>query len=362
MPKEMFQEEYTFARTQLLDLIAARGGEWDRELRTLTVSTAQVYMKRVLSAVLNLPLVLAEDGFQGAHHPILGAFNYAMTLAAQRTSEADVIFELVGWNNALDPQQKEVAVRRAAALKLFRHCYRIGGSGAQTIWVVSQPLMYNKFTSDMLYEQRAGGFLLRHLLNATDEIYSADEREQLAESTREAGIWCQRATEDAMNACNGDQAASDRIERWFGRAANDASNSSLKAKLARGFARMRGRIEENRIMYADRPYRRNQGATVLAAVYKSERMRTIYIKRRFFDGGDGPNNLPLNVAAPLTIVHELSHRVMDTHDHKYDHHNLNIRDSFSAAHASCNADSWGYYAADVMGRLTPAQRANVLGA
>jgi hypothetical protein len=59
-----------------------------------------------------------------------------------------------------------------------------------------------------------------------------------------------------------------------------------------------------------------------------------------------------------TIVHEFSHHEVKTRDHRYDSSGLKPnKASFPYAKAIDNADSWGYFALDLAGYLSDADRA-----
>lgn len=62
-----------------------------------------------------------------------------------------------------------------------------------------------------------------------------------------------------------------------------------------------------------------------------------------------------------TIVHEFSHHEVKTRDHRYDSSGLKPASaSLPYAKAIDNADSWGYFAIDVAGYLSAADRTKVL--
>ena len=63
----------------------------------------------------------------------------------------------------------------------------------------------------------------------------------------------------------------------------------------------------------------------------------------------------------LTIVHEISHRALGNKDLMYDYSGLKPdKTRFPATRALGNADSWGYFMADLAGMLAAADRHSVL--
>lgn len=53
----------------------------------------------------------------------------------------------------------------------------------------------------------------------------------------------------------------------------------------------------------------------------------------------------------LTIVHELSHKLVATEDKRYACQGLKPSASFPAATALINADSWAYFCGDILGAV-----------
>ena len=248
---------------------------------------------------------------------------------------------------------REVAIKHASAAKLFRHCYRVQRVGAQTIWVVAQPRGYTQFTTDEIWAVRNMPLALHARLNNIVEFYDAAERTRLSSATARVRRWCDRGERSAGRALNGTAADRNRVLGWFGQA-NMANflTDELCRELQRGFGRMRRRIEENRLIYVDIPAERGNDGT-LAFVAPDERLRSIYIKRHFFETNQTRFNLSIYWA--VTILHEISHRVLGTEDHHYDHDKIGVRASHHVGHAINNADSWAYFAADVSGHLNNGQ-------
>jgi hypothetical protein len=63
---------------------------------------------------------------------------------------------------------------------------------------------------------------------------------------------------------------------------------------------------------------------------------------------------------PLTLLHEMSHSVINTKDAVYDFDGLKPGAVLSQKHALVNADSWAYFATDLAGQLPGSRAAKVL--
>ena len=55
-----------------------------------------------------------------------------------------------------------------------------------------------------------------------------------------------------------------------------------------------------------------------------------------------------------TIIHEMSHKILNTDDHGYGVNGIRPGVSFATADAIKNADSWGIFALDLAGYLPKA--------
>ena len=63
----------------------------------------------------------------------------------------------------------------------------------------------------------------------------------------------------------------------------------------------------------------------------------------------------------LTIIHELTHREVNTDDHKYDTDGLKPHTTrFPKAKTIENADSWAYFVTDLVGMLSKSDRKRYL--
>ncbi len=116
----------------------------------------------------------------------------------------------------------------------------------------------------------------------------------------------------------------------------------------------------NTLILSDEPRDRNKGGWKdWAFVYKSEKMDVLYIQGAFLKSG---NSGRLWMCA-LTIIHEISHCAVGTDDNRYDSDGIKpSKGTLSHAKALNNADTWGYFSADLAGALSATDRTKVLKA
>ena len=91
------------------------------------------------------------------------------------------------------------------------------------------------------------------------------------------------------------------------------------------------------------------GSVVLATIWTA-----VYIFKLFLDAGEKNDQGQIGKLwlCALTVIHELSHKLVDTDDIRYDDDGLKpgfFR--FTNKSTIKNADSWGYFAADMVGAL-----------
>jgi hypothetical protein len=80
----------------------------------------------------------------------------------------------------------------------------------------------------------------------------------------------------------------------------------------------------------------------------------IYVEPAFFSNRDMFKDLK---NWTRIVVHELSHRMVKTKDHRYRHHASGLKPdatdaNFTAAKALDNADSWAMFCMDCAGQMT----------
>ena len=249
---------------------------------------------------------------------------------------------------------------RAATLKMLRHLYREKSTGGQTIWVYAPPRAYTKW----IFDEVAGAsapILEALLAKPATEVYSAEQRVVMAAAIQEA-----RAVTLAVATKLG--AASDVtrsvVRRYFGKA--DSTEKNIIATmntLAAGYQKIANACNGGSIVISDEPVDRNSGGWKdWAFIYTSEKMPVIYLQGAWLAKADqvGPSNQSPLYRCVRTIIHELSHKEVGTEDIVYGPKGLMPEGSsaLTAEYALHNADSWAYFAVDLLGYLTGPDKEN----
>lgn len=249
---------------------------------------------------------------------------------------------------------------RAATLKMLRHLYRERSAGGQTIWVYSPPSAYGKW----IFDELAGASevaLEAALSKPESEVYTPDQRGVMAAAIQEA-----RAV--ALAAVTKLGAASDTtkgvVRRYFGK--TDTSDKDLIATmstLAAGYQKIANACNGGSIVISDEPGDRTGGGWKdWAFIYTSEKMPVIYLQGAWLAKADqvGPSNQSPLYRCVRTIIHELSHKEVSTEDIVYGPKGLMPEGSsaLTPEYALHNADSWAYFAVDLLGYLTGPDKDN----
>ena len=249
---------------------------------------------------------------------------------------------------------------RAATLKMLRHLYHEKSSGGQQIWVYSPPAAYAKW----LFDEVAGAnavALESALAKAEAEVYTELQRGIMACAVQEA-----RSV--ALGVCVKLGAASDAtmavVRRYFG----DASTTKeqlLKTMLtlAGGYKKIASACNGGNIIISDEPGDRTGGGWKdWAFIYQAEAMSVIYLQGAWLKKANEitPTNQSPLYRCVRTVIHELSHKQVSTEDIVYGPKGLKPQGSaaLTSAYALHNADSWAYFAIDVLGYLTGPDQTN----
>lgn len=244
---------------------------------------------------------------------------------------------------------------RAALVKLLRHLYFVEAKGAQSVWVVDHPSAYTTWVYHE-YENKTEKEV-RDRLPAEIEIFGAVQRKTMSDALQIARKWALDVVVK-LGSANADTEA--KVRRWF--LADGADKAALTATigtLTTGFNAIAQACNGNKVIFSDRPHKRANGgnATTFASVNKRDVMVVIYIFKLFLEEGKNAKGEAGKLwLCALTIIHELSHKVAGTKDKSYDTSGLKPGGlSLAAADAILNADSWGYFAADMSGAI-PAEK------
>lgn len=240
---------------------------------------------------------------------------------------------------------------RAAMLKALRHFYLVRKKGNQSIWVVDGPKAYGQWTFDLFAGQSA--IDLKATLQRESEVFGGGNRKMMSDALQLARKW---SSDIQAKLSDPDDRALRVVKRWFHDAA--ASEAELKASavtLHAGFKKIAAECNSTRVVFSDRPHKRANGTydSTFASVNAGDAMPVIYIFKLFLEAGrrNRLGKIGKLWLCALTIIHELSHKKVGTDDIQYDDDGLKPGAGFTTSQALDNADSWGYFAADMVGAL-----------
>jgi hypothetical protein len=249
---------------------------------------------------------------------------------------------------------------RAATLKMLRHLYHVKSAGGQVIWVYAPPEAYAKW----LFDEVAGAdatALENALAKAEKEVYSETQRGIMASAV-------QTARSVAMDVCTKLGGASDAtktvVRRYFGnKSTTDKQLVEIMLTLAGGYKKIANACNGGNIVISDEPGDRTGGGWKdWAFIYTAETMSVIYLQGAWLKKADEikPSNQSPLYRCVRTIIHELSHKEVGTEDVVYGPKGLMPEGSsaLTPEYALHNADSWAYFAVDVLGHLTGPDKTN----
>lgn len=240
---------------------------------------------------------------------------------------------------------------RAALVKQMKHFYLVQKKGSQSVWVVDQPKSYGEWDFELFGGKSAVD--LPALLAKNDEVFGRANRKMMSDALQLARKW----SADTEVKLSGKSAKSDAtIRRWFlqdGASATDVE--SVRTTLQAGFKKITAACNSGKVIFSDRPKLRVSGDydSTYASVNGRDAMPIIYIYQLFLETGKRNllGNIPKLWLCALTIIHELSHKLVATEDKRYDYQGLKPSSSFPAATALINADSWAYFCGDLLGAV-----------
>jgi hypothetical protein len=249
---------------------------------------------------------------------------------------------------------------RAATLKMLYHFYHGRTAGSSVIWVYSPPLAFTKWVFDELATDGENA-LRTALLKDGAEVYSEGDRKVMCDAVQTAR---KVAMDAAAKVASPDSATTALIKQYF----TDASTSEddLKAitrTLNGGYQKIASGLNSNLLIISDEPGDRNSGGWKdWAFIYPSESMKVIYLQGAWLAkaGEVTPSNSSPLYRCVRTLIHEMSHKEIATDDVVYGPKGLKPAGSstLKAEYALHNADSWAYFAVDVVGQLTGPDRDN----
>ena len=250
--------------------------------------------------------------------------------------------------------------KRAAMIKTFKHFYFVQKKGNQSVWVVDHPKAYNTWAFDQLDGKTEKNAKL--LLQYEEETFGASNRKMMSDSLQLARKW---SMDVVIKLGTPDATTLSIVKRWFHESsATDQQVKATAGVLLEGFKKISNACNSTTVIFSDRPHLRTSGTydDTFASVNAGDKMPVIYIYQLFLKTGQRTwfGSIPKLWLCALTVVHELSHKLVQTKDISYDYQGLKPGGNISAADAIKNADSWAYFGANLVGALSDATIKDVL--
>jgi len=300
-----------------------------------------------------LKALLLADGPSPSKGEVLEDLRKRLVAAGKKakgSADKAVGDEIVRVSQAAKPDFQD----RAALIKQMKHFYMVARKGSQSIWVVDQPKSYGEWDFELFNGKSAVD--LPALLARNDEVFGRSNRKMMSDALQLARKW----SSDTEVRLGGKSAKVEAtIRRWFlEEGAGAADVESVRGTLQAGFKKITAACNSGKVIFSDRPKLRVSGDydSTYASVNGRDAMPVIYIYQLFLQTGKRNllGNIPKLWLCALTIVHELSHKLLSTEDKRYDYQGLKPGASFPPATALINADSWAYFCGDVLGAVPKA--------
>jgi len=240
---------------------------------------------------------------------------------------------------------------RAALLKQMKHFYIVAKKGNQSVWVVDQPKSYGKWNYDLFAGETKA--TVTSLLAKGNEVFGAGNRKMLSDALQHARKW---SADTEVKLSDAGDPTKAMVRRWFHTDAASAGDvEATRLKLLDGFKKITAACNSGKVIFSDRPNLRGTGDwdNAYASVNALDKISIIYIYQVFLTTGRRKLNgtIPKMWLCALTVVHELSHKLMSTEDIRYDFDGLKPSATFGDDKAIKNADSWAYFCADLLGHV-----------
>lgn len=308
------------------------------------------------SLIPDLKNVMSDDGPERASSSGLDKLRSKVKRGWGKKAEAKNLLKMAG--------TAEGKNKRLAALKFLRHLYLLQRRGGHSVWISSVPDTYKKWPSDAL--SGLSGDALNDMLARDKDHLKGKEMRDLSFCTQEALCWANKTQAVCTSTTGvGKETAETLCRRWFGdEDTTDEDVTRMLKKLATGFKDIAAAVNGHKLVLTDLPTFRgtNKASRINAAVASAgEKVKVIYIEGAFFGGGGDPLTGKDNYTRIL--VHEMSHMVVRTKDHRYRHYKEEgvhkglkpgKTNGFNSAKAIDNADSWAFFSADANGKLSKA--------
>jgi hypothetical protein len=248
---------------------------------------------------------------------------------------------------------------RAGTLKMARHMRRSEIKSSQSVWVYSPPKSHSSWIFDLLGSSATNDAAR---LSEDEELFDEEQIKWMMTALTQA----LKVSEDVKIKVASLASASDTtkqfVKRWFlDESCGDAELADAMAKLNDGFKKIAVACNSPSLVFTDYPNwsavrQRYFGGAIRGG--EGGGFPVIYLEGAFTRLTGNTGKLWLCVE---TIIHEMSHHELKTHDHLYDSDGLKPNSTtLPYAKAIENADSWGYFAIDLAGQLSESDRQKVL--
>ncbi len=243
--------------------------------------------------------------------------------------------------------------KRLGALKTLRHAYLLKRFGGHKVWCLSLPMSF----TDWPHEALKGGLgSATNKLADLNERFTEAQRKDMSHASQEGLKWVHKAMVVAGNMKK--KAHFDLVSRWFADASSkDADIVAAGATLNAGLKKIATKLKSGQLILTDSVSERGTNANDRTEAFVwGDALDVVYVEEEFFG--------KRNTLSGLTnwtriLVHELSHREVDTKDHAYEHQGMGPK-RLTAAQALENADSWAWFCGDCAGALTAGVIQNAL--
>jgi len=243
---------------------------------------------------------------------------------------------------------------RAGLIEFLRHLHRAAKTGGQDVWVYSPAKDYKKPVFDELTGDDAK---VKKKLGYDDEIFSKAERDLMCDSLM---IAKKVAMDTVAKLGANEQATKDIVSRWFIDSGSTGKLDEAIGKLKDGYKKICAATGSTTLVFTDYLDWRKERKKYFGAAFRGGEgggFPVVYLEGAFTRLTGNSGKLWL---CAETILHELSHHEVSTQDHKYDSGGLKPSSSFPYSLTIDNADSWGYFAIDLAGYLSTADRNKTL--
>jgi hypothetical protein len=242
---------------------------------------------------------------------------------------------------------------RAAFLETLRHFYLVKLTDNHRVWVLDATLGIHKWVYDE-FDGETQGYVKRKLAHQPFLAFGSSDRRMFAEALHRARKWSMDAVSRLGHP---DPDTREIVRRWFHTPHTSDDRVKQTARtLLDGFKKIAAVCNSTSVIFSDNPLHRRRdenGQLWFASVVSTDKMPVIYIHPGFLPLARKNvfGRFPKMWLAALTVIHELSHKLVRTHDLQYDYDGIKPGASITPATSIKNADSWAYFAADLAGAL-----------